>query len=287
MRRIGTVLGLLLLVVAPAARAAPPAGWQLTYVTYAGGFTTVRLTATLGLSGQGYRLAVAYHTVGLVGFLFPGHDEAWADGSWEDGTAAPVEFQSEGTWSGKPFDVALGYAGATPEVRKLVPDDANKREPVPAALEKNTIDTLSAMALLFQRVANGESCRMAVRVFDGRRLIALEATPAGSESLGPTMRSFFHGSAERCDIGGKMLAGFLRSDGPEERARVHHGTVWFAHPVPGLPLLPVRMAFSTRWFGTAMMYLTDIKSAPGTVPGFKRVALAPARSGSGEASVNH
>ncbi|MGH7068351.1 MAG: DUF3108 domain-containing protein [Acetobacteraceae bacterium] len=279
MRRAAVLIALVMLVApilaASRARAAPVA-LKLTYVTYADGFTTVQLTATVNLTATGYRLAVDYHTLGTIGFLFPGHDEAVAEGAWQGESAAPSGFQSEGLWGGRKFDVRMAYAGGEPEVLTLEPKESEKRESVPAALREGTIDTASAMALLIERAADGEGCRMAEKVFDGRRLIAFSAEPAGSEQLGVTTRSFFHGPAERCDVTGKMLAGFLRSDGPAERARVNRGTVWFAHPIPGLPLLPVRIRFSTKWFGAATMYLTDIEAAPPT-GGLKRVARSPAR----------
>jgi hypothetical protein len=37
-----------------------------------------------------------------------------------------------------------------------------------------------------------------------------------------------------------------------------HGSAWLAPVVAGGLRLPVRMAFETRWFGEATMYLTDI-----------------------------
>lgn len=158
----------------------------------------------------------------------------------------------------------------------LKPNESGKRESVPAPLRMGTIDTASAMALLIRQMAEGRDCRLALKVFDGRRLIAFSAEPAGREQLGVTTRSFFHGPAERCDITGKMLAGFLRSDGPAERARINHGVAWFAQPIPGLPALPVRISFSTKWFGAATMYLTNLEAAP-PLGGPKEVALAPAR----------
>jgi hypothetical protein len=40
-----------------------------------------------------------------------------------------------------------------------------------------------------------------------------------------------------------------------------HGSAWLAPVVAGGPSLPVRMAFETRWFGDAIMYLTSIGPA--------------------------
>ncbi len=279
MRRLGALLALLLPFAITAAQAeppAPPVALRLTYVTYASGFTTLRLAATLDLTAEGYRLAINYHTVGMIGFLFPGHDAAAAQGTWQAGAAAPFSFQTEGDWSGRPFEVLIDYADGAPEIRRLEPRQAAVRERVPDALRQHTIDTLSAMALLFQRMADGESCQIALHVFDGRRLMVLASQPAGSETLAATTRSFFRGPAQKCDVTGRMLAGFLMSDGPAERERVHRGAVWFAHPIPGLPLLPVRMAFTTRWFGTATMYLTDIQAVRMAANGPGRLLPEPA-----------
>jgi len=265
MRNAAALAAFLLLAALfpPSARAAPPPiALRLVYTAYADGLATVQMAAALELTPRGYGLSFDYHTVGVVGFLFPGHDLAEAAGTWRGDAAEPRIFESRGSWNGRQYDVVIGYAGGVPEVRRLVPSEADRREPVPAPLQQATIDTVSAMALLLQRVIEDGSCRLAVRVFDGRRLVALQAEPAGTDRLGVTARSFFHGPALRCDLRGRLLAGFLRSDGPAMRRRVNHGVVWFAHPVPGLPLLPVRIAFSTGWFGAAMMYLTNIAAGP-------------------------
>ncbi|MGH7082339.1 MAG: hypothetical protein ACREFV_07720 [Acetobacteraceae bacterium] len=284
MRRVAALIAFLVFV--PAVARAAPVALKLTYVTYAAGFTTVKMTAILNLTNEGYRLAVDYHTLGMIGLLFPGHAREVADGTWQGTRAAPESFQSLSTWSGRTFDVRMAYADGLPRIMTLEPAETRKREIVPAALRAGTVDTLSAMALLIERMADGKGCRMALHAFDGRRLMALSAEPAGSQRLGVTTRSFFHGTAARCDVRGKMLAGFLRSDGPAERAHIDRGAAWFAHPIPGVPVLPVRISFSTKWFGAATMYLTNIEAAPAP-QGLKRVALSPAAPMSQEGQAQH
>jgi Protein of unknown function (DUF3108) len=277
MRRFPVLVGIAALAIPSLAQAQPlPPTLELTYTTYAAGFTTLRLIADLTLTQEGYRVALAYQTVGAVGFFLPGHDNASAVGSWHGKSARPDEFQSEGTWGGRSYDVVLDYPEGAPEVQRLEPAETSRREPVPASLRQDTIDTASAMALLLHRMIAGEGCALSARVFDGRRLMVLAAEGAGTDTLGPTVRSFFHGPAIRCDITGRVLAGFLRTDGPAERQRVRHGAVWFAHPIAGLPLLPVRMTFDNRWFGVATMYLTDVTAGPRRLPAApSALALAP------------
>lgn len=276
MSRIPALAGIAALAL-PLALAVPspaqtlPPTLELTYTTYAAGFTSLVLIADLTLTPAGYRLSLAYRTVGAIGFFLPGQAAVTAVGTWrhddgQDDEARPSAFSSIGAWGGHAYDVEMDYPAGAPEIRRLVPTQADRREPVPAPLRQGTIDTASAIALLMHRMVEGESCAMAARVFDGRRLMVLTARPAGTALLAPTTRSFFHGPAIRCDITGKLLAGFLRSDGPAERARLRRGAVWFAHPVPGLPLLPVRIAFDNRWFSAATMYLTDVTAGPKNLP---------------------
>ena len=277
MRRIAALAGIACLALSPATRAQPPGlTLELTYAAYAEGFTAVHMVADLTLTSGGYQLSLDYRTVAAVGFLFPGHDAVTADGTWRGDAAVPATFESEGVWGGHHYDVLIGYPDGSPEVQRLLPAQATRREPVPASLRRGTIDTGSAIALHARQVMQGGSCRLAARVFDGRRLMALAVQPAGTERLPTTSRSFFHGEAIRCDITGTLLAGFLHSDSPAQRNRVQHGAVWFAHPVAGLPLLPVRITFPTRWFGTATMYLTNVTAGPGRLtPVPSDVALAP------------
>jgi hypothetical protein len=67
----------------------------------------------------------------------------------------------------------------------------------------------------------------------------------------------------RCDFQGRELAGFLfGQDDPEHRQPLR-GSAWLTPLHPGELPLPVRIAFQTRWFGWATMYLTGaVDGAP-------------------------
>lgn len=278
--RSSVLLGLsgLVLLVSASCVSVRAATLELTYRAYAAGFATLDFTVTLDLAPDRYGITLAYRTVGPAGFLFPGHATVTAQGTWTDDGAAPRSFASQARWRGRSYDVLIDYPEGAPLVERLVPSETKRREPVPAAQRRNTIDTASAIALLLDRMAKDGQCRFAVRVFDGRRLMELRAHPAGTADLGVTERSFFHGSAERCDVTGKMLAGFLRSDGSAERRRLTHGVAWFAHPAAGYPLLPVKIAFPGHWFGTSLAYLTAVKTLPTPPPQKPRhLAFAPPR----------
>ena len=66
-----------------------------------------------------------------------------------------------------------------PEIRDLQPADEREREPVPAALQRNTVDTLSAIALLMRHVADTGRCDGSTLTFDGRRLARITVQTVG------------------------------------------------------------------------------------------------------------
>jgi hypothetical protein len=127
---------------------------------------------------------------------------------------------------------------------------------VPSHLQANTVDTLSALAELMHRVAATGTCDGTVHTYDGRRATQAASHTAGLETLPPTDRSSFSGTALRCDFEEHMLAGFLDGD-DETYRRPLRGSAWLAQVVPGAMPLPVRLTLETRWFGDATMYLTE------------------------------
>jgi len=128
------------------------------------------------------------------------------------------------------------------------------------------MDTLSALAQLMRRVERDRTCGTSVHTYDGRRILEVAARTGGMERLEPTGRSTFSGPALRCDFEGRVVAGFLLGDNDPEHRRPLHGSAWLAPLAHEGPVVPVRIAFQTRWFGPATMYLTAATSAHSAEP---------------------
>jgi hypothetical protein len=235
-----------------------------TYDIYAAGLHVAQVDVALGVGPSHYRLQLAYRTTGLVGFLHHGHQLNTVVGTWDAGKPQPRQFESIGVWGGDDKLTLIDYVHGEPLIRRLLPPRDQEREPVPLALQRNSVDSLSALALLIRRVDDTGRCDASVHTFDGHRASEITAHTVGEEILPPTDRSVFNGEALRCDFLGQMLAGFLyRDDTPSDR-RPLHGSAWLATVVPGAPPVPVRLEFETRWFGYASMYLTMLSQAPPT-----------------------
>jgi hypothetical protein len=235
-----------------------------TYHTYAAGLYVANVKAGFGLGPWSYQVQIAYHTTGLVGFFYRGHQMNTVTGSWDSAQPAPREFFGDGEWRGLHRITLIDYDRGLPLIRSLVPPNETERQKVPPDLQANTVDTLSALAELMRNVASSGRCETTVHTYDGRRVTEIAARTVGTETLAATDRSTFSGRALRCDFEGRMLAGFLLGDSDEAHRRPLHGSAWLAEVVPGTVPMPVRMNFETRWFGDATMYLT--KAGQGQLP---------------------
>jgi hypothetical protein len=261
MRRSTFVLLILSLLGPMAARAQPVTQLHAGYDVYAGGLGVAALEAGFGLGPRNYEMQMAYHTTGLAGVLFRGHQLSTVRGLWQGDRPEPLRFSGDGVWRGQPRRTLIDYDRGQPVIRSLVPPNDTEREPVPQQLQANTVDALSALAMLMRNVQGTGRCEAAVNTFDGRRLAQVAARTVGEELLEPTSRSIFSGRALRCDFDGRQLAGFLREADRDELRRPQRGSAWLARVVPGAPPLPVRISFETRWFGLATLYLA--KAGPG------------------------
>jgi Protein of unknown function (DUF3108) len=240
----------------PASLSSP--GLHASYETYAAGMHVADVDSGFSFGPWNYQFTLGYHTTGMVGLFFRGHQFDTASGTWRDGEAAPSQFIGTGEWRGVERLAEIDYLHGKPAIRQLIPPNAKEREEVPDALQANSIDTLSALVELIHVVKDTGRCETTVRTYDGRRAVEIEAHTVGEEMLEKTPRSSFAGKALRCDFFGRMLAGFKFDDDRARDSKPMHGSAWLAPIVPGAPLLPVRMAFETRWFGDATMYLTGI-----------------------------
>ena len=252
--RLAGLLGLPLLCVPAAAQ---PASVQLSYATYIAGLSAADVQASIALSPQRYRLHLSYRLTGLVGAIVHGEGASTVEGRFDGTAPQPIGLFTTGHFRGRAYVTEIGWQNGRPAIMRQEPPDSDEREPVPEALQANTIDSLSAMAALLRQVASAGGCDGTRRTFDGRRLSELQARTVGVDDLPETSRSSFKGVALRCDFEGRQIAGFLRDADQAGLRRVQRGSAWFAPLKPGALPVPVRVTFDARTFGEATLYLTS------------------------------
>jgi hypothetical protein len=227
-----------------------------SYRTYVAGLDLAEVETALRIGPRDYQMSFGFRTTGMAGFFFAGHQIATVNGAWRGDRAVPQRYAGQGSWRSGERIAVIDYDQGQPRVSQLVPPADQDHEPVPEADQTNTIDSLSALMQLIRAVGDTGRCDTAVRTFDGRVAAAIEAHTVGEETLQPTSRSAFAGTALRCDFTARVVAGFRRDGDPARDRHPLHGSAWLAPVVAGGPPLPVRISFETRWFGDATMYLT-------------------------------
>jgi hypothetical protein len=260
-RSTGLLLALLLLPIgAGRAQANENGSAELSFAVYAAGLNVLNIRTDVDLRPDSYRIDLNLRTAGLFGALFRSDINSFVQGLWHGTQPAPERFASWGVVRGAPRETVLDYRDGQPVVTILQPPADPDRDPVPPAMEHDTIDTLSAMAMLVRDVAASGRCEGKATTFDGRRVLQITAHTAGMEVLQKEGRSSFAGPALRCDFDGLQTAGFQHDESEAGLHRVHHSTAWLAPVLPGRPDLPVRVMFETNYFGHAIAYLT--RAAP-------------------------
>lgn len=235
---------------------------HMTFAAYAAGLNVLNFDAELALSSTGYQLVISSRTTGMVGAFVNGHDISEVQGVWQGLRAMPQRFASHGNFRGTERRLLIDYIDGNPVIRTLLPPPDEEREPVPPDMQRNTIDSLSAITGLVRDVAGSGRCDGDATTFDGRRVAHIVVHTVGQVALEPTSRSSFSGPALECDFEGRQLAGFVRDVDRATLEKPQVGKAWLAQVVPGGPPLPVRLSFHTRFFGQATMYLTSAAAVP-------------------------
>jgi hypothetical protein len=255
---------LLLSFLGATAHAADTVSAHLTYAVYAAGFNVLNLDGNVDLGGPYYRVDLSYHTVGVFGALIRSNISSFAQGKWAGNRPLPLRFASWGTVRGEVRRTLIDYEANQPVIRTLQPAQEEDRDPVPPEQQHDTVDTLSAMAMLIRQVAATGTCDGHVNMFDGHRASDITAHTAGQEILPSEFRSSFAGPALRCEFVGRQTGGFKHDVSDEELHKLHYSTAWLARVVPDAPPLPVRIVFEAHFFGHATAYLTGAQ--PGASP---------------------
>ena len=244
-------------VIAASPAAAQQAPLHLAYAAYFSGIQVAELRADVGIQPQTYRMQLSFNLVGAAAAMFRAQGSSKVDGRFQGAKALPRELFSSGSGGGKNRVVQIDYQGDHPVITQLQPPLEPEREPVPAAEQVNTIDSLSAMAVLIHQVWTTGRCESDVKTFDGRWMSEIVVKTVGEEALEQTTRSSFNGKALRCDIEGHQLAGFWRDTDEATLHKPHRASVWFAQTAAAAKPVPVRIEIETRGFGSATLYLTE------------------------------
>lgn len=258
-----TFLALLTLAATPAGAAE----MALTYSLHVGGVHVLDADARLRLGDDGYQAGMRLQTDGLLGQLAAWKTDISAQGDW---AAAPLprprRFTAQGSWRDEPRLTTVDYLpDGTPTLTLADPEPEKEREPVPAELRQGTVDPVSAIVAVLDRVAKKGDCDLTVPVYDGRQRYDLVFATAGETVLEASDLSIHAGRALSCTVRYKPLAGRWKQARPqrdrdrEGAARKDIPVMLYIAPIAvGGPPVPVRLEMDSP-LGAVKLHLTGMR----------------------------
>jgi len=246
-----------------AAETSPPAGrvMGLGYEVYLGGMHIFSMEVDMALRPDGYSVAAAGGTRGMIGWIYKWDIKVAAEGREEAGSIRPLLYESATDWQKNPRSTRLAFAGkGSYDVQRtpVEPADPDDDTEMPSHLPENTVDPLSlAVAATRALAANGQ-CAQTLPVFDGKRRYDLTIKDLGEATIPPNRYSIYNGPATRCGFTMQRISGFNKkysrsrqwdedSDAPP--------TIWMAQVHEGVPPVPVRYEGAIA-LGNMVIHLT-------------------------------
>ncbi|MDX2169624.1 MAG: DUF3108 domain-containing protein [Deltaproteobacteria bacterium] len=255
-RRVQTWLSVFIggLQVLFAAPVAASDGIALDYEVRYGPLQILAMHSTMRQIADRYQARSEMRTVGMVALLFPWSATSSTDGHASGTTLRPELHRTRGELRGTARSVAIDYGPAGSVSTAVAPPaEDDERDPVPAALQQDTIDPLTAG---LAAVASG--CRGTLRVFDGRRRYDMALNDRGDGEVPSSRHNLYNGRARLCRVTITPLAGFWRRN-TQEDYRPSQLDAWVAAPAAGLRPVPVYLEL-TAPRGTVGIHLSAARA---------------------------
>ena len=245
------------LLFGPPAADAEPRIVQLGYDFYGGGLHLASIETESRLDAWRYQIDAILRTKGIFDLVVGLKLTSRAEGRLDSDGGAPSRFRSvaAGRWTGHRIELDF-TADGTAEAKVTPPADDDDRDPVPVSLRRGVFDPLSASLLTALFLDPDAACRRRLPVFDGRRRFDIQFTALASETLIASDYSHFAGTALKCGVTYRRVAGFRKE--PLHQSEPTPITVWLAHFEEAGLTLPVRMEAKTRW-GVVLAHLARFK----------------------------
>jgi hypothetical protein len=224
----------------------------LVYEIYARGLKLMDLRISILLSGNKYLIKSRLKTTGVANLFSSLSARYEATGRLSALAASPARFQMLIEKSSKKRAANVAWIkGGKYTIRQRPPLSASKAAAVARVMRPGLPDPLS-MLVEFAFTRSTRPCRLARRIFDGRKIFDLSVSPAGAVKLEKSDYDLYQGAAIKCMVHDRPIAGYSRKklkryrDDPPKPL-----TVW-AVPVNsvvvGRPMLvPVKIAGEASW----------------------------------------
>ena len=255
---------------------------RLSYSVYLGGLHAMDGVVSFTRAGGSYKIDLKTGTHGLLRSIAPWDAEVVSKGRIRHAALSPTGSKVLTYWKKKPNAVNFAFSGNTIKATFTPPEGDSKNEPVPPDMKRGSLDPLSGVLQIIANTTYNNECEQTVPIYDGHRRFDLTLSNSGSEELDGEDYSVFTGTAQRCVVDFKMLAGSRKDregsqfwqDGTDNNNNLgpngFRGGKSSRPPVyiflgkvrDDLPELPVRAETSTV-FGAIMVHLNKVEGGKG------------------------
>ena len=189
----------------------PPHKQIMTYQVYAGGINAVDATMDIVYPETGnYHIMFKAKTRGFLAKLAPWWGSFESNG-WrmDDKEDRPQVHKSVSSWREEKDVSEYKYKrdGGFDSFKITEAGKDKTPKKLDQELVEGTTDALTATLQVMQSVAEGNECAGESEVFDGKRRFALVYNDDGSEALTSTGYNIFEGTAEKCTVEVRPVAG--------------------------------------------------------------------------------
>ena len=257
---------------------------RLSYSVYLGGLHAMDGVVGFTRSGGTYKIDLRTGTHGLLRRIAPWDAEVVSNGNIRQANLRPKGSNVLTYWKDKPNSVNFVFNKNTVKATFTPPEGDSKNATVPPEMKQGALDPLSGVLQIIANTTYNNECNQTVPIYDGHRRFDLTLNNSGSEELDGEDYSVFTGTAQRCIVDFKMLAGsrtdregsHFWQDGTDNNNNLGRWGKSNRPPVyiflgkvrDDLPELPVRAETSTV-FGAIMVHLTKVEGGKGptlTIP---------------------
>ncbi len=250
---------------------------RLSYSVYLGGLHAMDGVVGFTHSGSRYKIDLHTGTQGLLRSIAPWDAEVVSNGRIRRADLRPSGSKVLTYWKDKPNSVNFAFSKNTIKATFNPPEGDSKNAPVPPEMKQGSLDPLSGVLQIIANTTYNDECNQTVPIYDGHRRFDLTLNNSGTEELDGEGYSVFTGTAQRCIVDFKMLAGsrtdregsHFWQDGTDNNNLGRWGRssrppvyIFLGKVRDDLPELPVRAETSTV-FGAIMVHLTKVEGGKG------------------------
>ena len=251
----------------------PASRLEVAMTLFAGGITMGHMDLDATQRGGEYHAVSTLQTSGVVNAFWQSEIQATSTGKLGAKGFLPGLYDSFYTGkSGRKQEVSLTYDGAAPPRLYADPVYSTTGFEVKPEDTKNTLDPLSAIALIFSGLGAeaGNPCNVTAPVFDGRRRYNIEMTKLRDVDV-RLDSGLYQGKGIQCEVRYHQISGFrprvLKDN--EKFPAIHAWFVSLPSAVAGRDyVVPLRIWSETK-YGVLAILANSVKVDGQTPKGFK------------------